>query len=145
MAWTTFADITDRWIGSGQPTDEDLVDALILDAETVILSQYPRIQERIDSEALNIDVVRMVVSRMVTRVLRNPENLSYWQQSTGPFGQGRTFGKAVDIWLTGDEKTLLSPNTRGKAFSFNMAPDMISPVRSILDYDEFDPLWKDVN
>jgi hypothetical protein len=127
MAWTTFEDITDRWIGSGMPDDEALVAALILDAETVILSQYPRIQERIDTDTLSIDVVKMVTARMVMRVLRNPENLSYWQQTTGPFGQGRTFGKAVDIWLTADERSLLAPATRGKAFSFNSAPDMRNP------------------
>ena len=137
--WTTFEDITDRWIGSGMPDDEDLVNALILDAEAVILSQYPRIQERIDAETLSEDLVTMVTARMVTRVLRNPENLSYWQQTTGPFGQGRTFGKAIDIWLTSDERSLLAPSTRGKAFSFNSAPDIYNPY-----YVRNDELWEEI-
>ena len=137
--WTTFEDITDRWIGSGMPDDEALVTALILDAEAVILSQYPRIQERIDAETLSEDLVTMVTARMVTRVLRNPENLSYWQQTTGPFGQGRTFGKAIDIWLTSDERSLLAPSTRGKAFSINSAPDIYNPY-----YVSNDELWEEI-
>lgn len=145
MSWTTPQDITDRWIGSGAPTDDDLVAALIRDAETVVLGAYPRIQERIDGGTLSLDVVVMVVARMVTRVLRNPENLSYWQQSTGPFSQGRNFGKQVDIWLTSDEKTLLAPSSRGKAFSFNIAPDMQRPAPNILDIEDEDLVWKDLD
>lgn len=128
MAWTSFADITDRWVGAGVPTDEDLVGALIGDAETVILAEFPRIQERIDDESLSVDVVKFVVSRMVSRLLRNPEGLSYVQQSTGPFSQARNYsGAAADVWLSADEKAMLAPGGVGKAFSVNLAPDMQPP------------------
>lgn len=124
MAWATYADVTDRWVGPGEPNDEDLVNALIADAEAVILSVYPKIQDRIDAETLPVGVVTMVVVRMVSRVLRNPENLTYWQMNTGPFGQGKNYGSNnADIWLTDDEKGLLAPKTRGKAFSIDLAPD----------------------
>ena len=126
MAWTTFDDIVDRWIGPGQPTDETLIEALISDAETVVLAEYPRIQERINDESLSINVVKLVVSRVVIRLLRNPESLTYWQQNTGPFGQGRSFG-TKDIWLSADEKMLLAPGNKGKAFSLNLAPNMQDP------------------
>jgi len=46
MPWTTFEDVTARWVGSNAPTDEALVDALIADAEAVILSEFPKIQDR---------------------------------------------------------------------------------------------------
>lgn len=120
MAWATFADVKDRWVGSNQPTDEALVESLIGDAEAVILSKFPKIQDRIDAETLPLGVVTMVVVRMVSRVLRNPENLSYWQQQTGPFGQARNFGSQVDIWLSEDERQLLAPNNAGKAFEVNL-------------------------
>lgn len=123
MSWTTFTDITDRWVGSNAPTDADLVNALILDAEAVILSEFPKIQDRITAGTLSVSVVKMVVSRQVSRVLRNPENLTYWQQNTGPFGQGRTFGKDNDIWLTDDEEELLMPKRLDKAYEFNLAPN----------------------
>lgn len=123
MAWASFADVTDRWIGGGAPTDESQVAALIADAEAVILAEYPRIQERIDAGKLAGSVVTMVVCRMVSRILRNPENLSYWQQNTGPFGQARNYGTGnTDIWLSADEKKMLAPNVRGKAFEIDLAP-----------------------
>ena len=123
MTWATFADVTNRWVGSGAPTDEDLVNALIADAEAVILSEYPKIQDRIDAGTLALPVVKMVVCRQVSRVLRNPENLTYWQQQTGPYGQGRTFGKESDIWLTSDEDELLAPKKLDKAYEINLAPN----------------------
>lgn len=122
MTWATFEDVTTRWVGSGAPTDESLVGALIADAEAVILGQYPAIQGRIDDGSLAQATVVMVVCRMVTRMLRNPEGLSYWQQNTGPFGQGRTFAEK-DIWLTSDELALLAPKKRGKAFEVDLAPN----------------------
>lgn len=134
--WTVPQDIRDRWVGSDAPTDDDLLTALILDAEAVILTNFPRIQERIDDDLLSESVITMVTSRMVSRLIRNPENLTYWQQQTGPFGQGRTFGKDQDIWLTQDERLMLAPQNSGKAFSFNSAPDIASPVADV------DDLWR---
>jgi hypothetical protein len=121
MTWATFQDVTDRWVGQNEPTDEDVVNALLLDAEAIILAEYPAIQARIDAGSLPLQVVTMVVCRMVSRILRNPENLTYWQQQTGPFGQGRNF-KDSDIWLTTDELNLLAPKKRGKAFEIDLAP-----------------------
>lgn len=146
MSWTSPQDVLDRWVGNDQPTDFDLVQAIINDAETVVLSEYPRIQERITDGALPLSTVVMVVSRMVTRVLRNPEGLTYWQQNTGPFGQARNYGDRTDLWLEANEKQLLAPNSAGKAFSFTIAPNKTSP-----DYYPFPnpgtdrPLWVEVD
>jgi len=127
MSWTTPQDILDRWVGSNAPTDTDLIQALINDAEAVVLAEYPAIQTRIDADELSIDVVVMVVSRMVARVLRNPDNVSYWQQTTGPFGQARNFNEnAVDIWLSADEKQLLAPKRRGKAYEVDLGYNMLN-------------------
>lgn len=123
MTWATFADVTDRWVGNDAPTDTDLVAALIGDAEAVILAEYPLIQDRIDAGTLQLGLVKMVVVRMVTRVLRNPENLTYWQQTTGPFGQARNFGGGSDIFMTEEEENLLAPKKHGKAYEVNLAPN----------------------
>jgi len=137
MAWATYQDVLDRWVGSDAPTDTDLITALIGDAEAVITATYPGIQARIDSAALSADVVEMVVVRMVTRVLRNPGNLSYWQQATGPFSQGRNFGEeSRDVWLKDEEKTLLAPTTRGKAYEVNQGYD--------IDLIAYDTVWIEV-
>jgi hypothetical protein len=70
MTWATFEDVRDRWVGSNLPTDADLVTALINDAEAVVLAEYPLIQDRIDAATLPLNLVKMVVVRMVSRVLR---------------------------------------------------------------------------
>jgi len=120
MAWATYEDVLDRWVGNDAPTDTALITTLITDAEAVITAAYPGIQARITANTLPIDLVVMVVVRMVSRVLRNPGGVSYWQQQTGPFGQARNFGEdSREVWLTEDEKTLLAPNNRGKAFEVN--------------------------
>jgi hypothetical protein len=129
MSWATPQDIIDRWVGNDVPTDTDLMEALIADAEAVILSEFPKIQERIDDNELPLAVVTLVVSRMVSRLLRNPENLTYWQQQTGPFGQARNFGSGnADIWLSDQELSLLAPNKRGKAFEVNQGFNAQSPA-----------------
>ena len=120
MSWTTPQNVLDRWIGPGVPDDTQL----IADAEIVILSKYPLIQERIDDDRLSIDAVIFVVVRMVTRQLRNPEGLTYWQQTTGPFGQARNYGTAnLGIWLSEEEEAMLSPKVHGKAFEVDLAPN----------------------
>jgi len=117
MSWVIPQDIIDRWVGGDVPTDDSLMEALIADAESVILSEFPGIQTRIDDLELPLNTVKMVVVRMVTRLLRNPENLTYWQQQTGPFGQARNYGTGNgDIWLTDNELSLLAPKRRGKAY-----------------------------
>jgi len=127
MTWAVFEDVRDRWVGSNVPTDADLVTALINDAEAVVLAEYPKIQDRIDAGTLPLNLVKMVVVRMVSRVLRNPENLTYWQQQTGPFGQSRNFGAGgSDIWLTTEEISMLAPNRRGKAFEVNLGANAVS-------------------
>lgn len=121
MSWVSPQDILDRWVGPGAPDDEDLTQALINDAESVVLAEYPRIQARITDGALPLSTVVMVVSRMVMRVLRNPEGLSYSQMSTGPFSQGKNYGTGnADIWMTSDEEQLLAPKRKGKAYEVNL-------------------------
>jgi hypothetical protein len=120
MSWATPQDIKDRWVGTDVPTDDDLLTALISDAEAVVLAEYPLIQDRIDDNLLDEAVVVMVVARMVSRLLRNPEALSYHQTAVGPFSQARNFGENSDIWMSEQEKNMLAPKTRGKAFEVDL-------------------------
>ena len=141
--WTSPSDVISRWIGPNPPTDETLLESLILDAETVILAEFPGIQGRIDDETLNEDVVKLVTVRMVTRILRNPENATYLQQTTGPFGQARNFGDFVDIWMTTEERTMIAPAIRGKAFSVDLAPNSAAPYVDALTVT-YDPIWRNM-
>lgn len=139
MSWATPQDIIDRWVGNDVPTDVDLMTALIADAESVILAEFPLIQTRINDDELPLNTVIMVVSRMVTRLLRNPENLTYWQQQTGPFGQARNYGSGNgDIWLSDNELSLLAPKRRGKAYEVDQGY-----VSKALDGEDL--IWFEVN
>ena len=125
--WATPDDVIDRWVGDNPPTDTDQVQLLLDDAETIILSEYPNIQARINANEISAEIVKVVVVRMVTRLMRNPENLAYWQQQAGPFAQSRNFGEQKDIWLTPDEISMLAPKARGKAFQIDAAPQIQDP------------------
>lgn len=137
MSWVTPQDVLDRWVGAGAPSDDDLTQAIIDDAEAVVLSEYPRIQERIDAGTLPLQSVRLVVTRMVTRVLRNPEGLTYWQQTTGPFGSARNYGSnPQDLWMTPEEEEMLAPKRRGKAFEVDLAANAgIASIARIRERD----------
>jgi hypothetical protein len=128
--WATFADVAERWVGPGAPTNQTQVETLIEDAEQVILSEFPKIQDRIDAELLPVERVKMVVVQIVTRFLRNPEGLSSVQQTTGPFSQSRSFAeRSSGLALTDSEIKLLAP-TRGKAFEINLGVNAVAPAES---------------
>jgi hypothetical protein len=140
MAWATYEDVVARWIGSEIPAqhDEATVETLIADAEAIILSEYPALQDRIDDEAIAIELVVFVVCQMVIRTLRNPENLTYWQQQTGPFGQGKNFSSdSLGIYMTDKEVGLLAPRRKGKAFEVDLGWNTPAPQWAV------DEIWTD--
>jgi hypothetical protein len=135
--WTTFTDVTDRWVGDDVPTDSSLVETLLGDAEQVILARYPAIQARIDADTLPVERVIMVVVAMVTRLLRNPEFVRTVQETVGAFSQSRTYlGNDSGLFLTDSELSMLSPSNRSKAFEVNLGYRASSPI---------DTLWLDVS
>lgn len=142
MAWATFEDVVARWIGSDMPPqhDEATVNTLIADAEAIILSEYPGLQDRIDAETVPVELVIFVVCQMVIRTLRNPENLTYWQQQTGPFGQGKNFSTdSLGIYMTDKEVGLLAPRRKGKAFEVDLGWNTPAPQWAV------DEIWTDTN
>jgi hypothetical protein len=133
MAWTSPNDVLARWIGPNPPTDLDQIRALITDAEAVIKSEFPKIQDRLNANTLDLDIVILVTTRIVIRVLKNPEGLSFTQFSSGPFSQGKNYGSQEQgIFLQPDEEELLSPVVPGKAFSVDLAPDATAFQRFIV-------------
>lgn len=146
--WTASQDVLDLWVGDNKPEDTELINALILKAETIILATYPQIQSRIDAGSLNVNVVIYVVASMVERVLRNPDGKSSFSYTTGPFAESGSFSStAKGIWLTAEEKKLLAPDTTGKAKNI----DPMAGTRK--EYDNlgigyvgssYDRLWRDI-
>lgn len=124
MAWTVAQDVIDRWVGPGAPSVTSQIDLLIEDAEQLIVEKFPKIQDRIDDGSLKPVTIKRVVSGMVARVYQNPENLSYFQRTTGPFGSGKTFRDSgvSGLGLSDSDIAALSPRIGG-AFSVDLLPN----------------------
>lgn len=124
--WTSFDDVSDRWIGGAMPADEQQVTTLIEDVEDMIAAAFPDIQTRIDDETLPLVRVQKVVARVVTRFLRNPTGQRQVTQGAGPFQQSVTYGgdEPGALYLTdADKAELAAPRSlRGKAFSVDLTP-----------------------
>lgn len=136
--WADYSDVTDRWVSGVIPADESQVMQLLADAEDSILKNFPDIQTRIDNGTLPIERVQKVAAWMVIRHLRNPELRRSTSDSAGPFQRSITHGGENPglMAMTDEEKSELSgpQSLRGKAFGFNMAPNMMP------QYD--DDLWR---
>jgi hypothetical protein len=120
MSWADPQDVIDRWVGPGAPTDEDMIQRWIDDAETVLRYEVPDIEARLDEGTLTMDTVVFVVCRMVIRVLRNPRGVR--QEGVGPFNVTYTGDKPGDLWLTDDERAMLEGQPRRRQTAFTIDP-----------------------
>ena len=130
-SWTTPADVTGAWIGTGAPTDNALVQKWVDKAEREIKYRVPDIQTRISAEAAEtpartdlLDTAKDVVVAMVTRVFRNPEGIRQANVTTGPFTESRTYGGDVPggLAMTDDELAKLQGIRQRGAFTVSMIP-----------------------
>jgi hypothetical protein len=141
--WATVEDFTARWVGDNRPTDETLIQVLLDDAETVVVSEYPKIQDRIDDSLLPVELVRMVVCNMVSRVFRNPEQLVQVSNRVGPFSEAKTFvGRKDGLYMTEQEKQMLGPTGLGKAFEINLGSDATGEFST---YSNIEDSWIDAS
>lgn len=125
MAWTEPQDVVDRWAGPGAPDVTDpQVQVFIDDAEDAVLREFPDIDARIAAGTLTERSVKKVVSRMVIRHLRNPENVRTLQDQTGPYGSTITYGgdDPGTLELTDKDRRDLAPIRSGvrKPFTVSM-------------------------
>jgi hypothetical protein len=124
MTWTTPEDVTSRWTGTEPPADDDTtLLVLIGDAEDEVLTHFPKIQQRIDSGALRLRTVQIVVAAVVQRAYQSKQDglLSY-SNGVGPFSEGGSYadtrrGTYLDDY---DIKRLSPPKSGSKAFSIDM-------------------------
>lgn len=123
--WATAADVLESWVGGNRPDDPALVERWIADAEVVIRHEVPDVDERVAAETnpLPLDRLRVVVVRMVTRALKNPDRLRQEQDAAGPFSGSRTSAdpRPGDLYLTAEDRRLLTGAgpRRQRAFSIS--------------------------
>ena len=127
--WINSTDINNRWTSADNAPSSHVVDARIVDAETLVRWEFPDIDDRLAEDGAEplLERVRFVVTQMVLRVLRNPEGVRSRTSQTGPFSETTTIGgdDPGSPWMTAEERSMLSRSPgspRPSAFSVDLAP-----------------------
>lgn len=111
--YATLEDLKRHW--PGLPADRDTEATQKLhEAAIEVRALYPDIDSRLESTALDWDVVQLVVVRMVKRAMdvqgdSATAGLESFQYSTGPFSMsGKVSNPDGNLYLTAADKRLLS-------------------------------------
>lgn len=122
--WATVEDVRDRWLDGELPYSDAQVQSLVDDAEDIILSEFPNLERSIAEGTVSAGRVIRVVSRMVVRVLKNPEGVRQRQETRGSFTGSVTYGgdNPGELFLSDDDRRELGGRAgRARAFSFHPA------------------------
>ena len=103
--WVSPDDVRDRWVGGDLDFTDQTIATLIGDAEDAIRASVPDIDQMIGA-SVPVERVARVISRMVIRVLRNPEGIRTLQETTGQFSGSTTYAGDVlgEIVFTDDDR-----------------------------------------
>jgi hypothetical protein len=119
----TVSDIEARWRPLGG-TEVVKVDALLDDAWALLRQRVADIETR-TGDTLDADLVVLVVTSIVLRVLKNPDGIR--QESIQDYSV--TWAAAGGLYVTDDELALLAdPATVGDAFTIRPYSNATSPA-----------------
>jgi len=112
----TPSDLADRLGRDLTTTETTTATALLVDAWAVLIARDPSIDARLTDSSLSADLVRVVVSAMVLRVLRNPDGKR--QEAIDDYSWTRDTSLAGgSLYVSDDELALLAApytgSTRG--------------------------------
>ena len=129
LAYTSYADVSSRWVGGEVPASEATVEALLADAEDSILHEFSDLDDRITDGRTSAYRVSKVAARMVMRHLRNPGGVRTLQHGEGPFNESLTFpGETSEgLYLTDDDRAELGGHKVGGAFTIDTTPPTYVP------------------
>lgn len=98
-------DVRDRWVGGDLDFTDQTIATLIGDAEDAIRASIPEIDDLV-GVSIPAGRAKRVISRMVIRVLRNPEGIRTLQETTGQFSGSTTYAGDVlgEIVFTDDDR-----------------------------------------
>lgn len=127
MSITTFDDVKVALVDPALDVDADIVNALIGRAERIIE------HTGFDLKKLDPEIVRMVVSSMVKRVILNPDGIRQETETTGPGSRSVTYAGSDPgmLYISEHERELLIGKRRSGAFTINLAP------RAMQDYPTY--------
>jgi len=118
------------WVGKNKPTDTDQVDAFCEIAQSIIVGEFPDIQERIDDDDALAKRAAFIVVQLVSALYKNPDNLRYFQESTGPWLRAGNVADQLleQMNLTEGQRKLLAPppaRRRGGMLDMDPSPTLI--------------------
>lgn len=123
--FATVEDIKSRWLTGTVPATDAQIQTLIGDAEDIIVGEFPTLEADVIAGRVTSTRVARVVSRMIHRVLRNPDGVRTVQETTGPFSGSTTYGgdNPGELYLTDDDRRDIGGRkTKGKAFTVSTIP-----------------------
>lgn len=82
MAYATFQDVQNRW-AEDLTDSETVIDTRLGDAELIIKTRIPDLNAQVTAGTIDQDMVVLVESEMILRIIRNPEG--YMQESDGGY------------------------------------------------------------
>lgn len=124
MAYATVEDVESRFTRELTDEERTLVQSRLEDVEAVILTRIPDLDEKVASGALNEQVIVMVESEAVLRVLRNPEGFS--QETDGNYSYSMSATNAPGRILILPEEWVWLGLRRG---IFTIRPYLEMPTR----------------
>lgn len=119
MPYADASDVITRWgVNPAEVSAEDtaLITSRISDAELLIRHKLPDLDQRITDGVLSADIVALVETNAVLRVVRNPEGRA--QESDGNYSYMTGAESSGKLEITAEEWTLLGVRRR----VFSIAP-----------------------
>lgn len=123
----TTQDVLDRWPSDeSAPMDTDWIENQIFDAEDAIVREMPDVPDRLTSGAIPQRRLARVISRMIVRLMRNPEGLRTVQLGSGSFSTNNTYGgdHPGELYLTDEDRRDLSGPGASSRRAFAISPSL---------------------
>lgn len=127
--WAGADDVRARWVSGDLPASDEVVDTLIADAEDALAAAIPGLPALIEGGTIPHDRAIRVVSRIVIRLLRNPDGVRTLQETTGQFSGSTTYAGDTlgEIVVTdADRRELLGKGTARGRRAFSFSPEGIT-------------------
>ncbi|WP_313546428.1 hypothetical protein [Corynebacterium sp.] len=128
-------DIKDRWIGTEALPSDEVLQAWIEDAETIIFAELPHVMDKLteDPDGVWSRRVRHVSAQLVMQVMRNPDGVRQRAQTAGTFTDSVTYGTetiAQAMTLTPAHRSMLSGGG-DKHVGIDMTPpEVVHPLEN---------------
>lgn len=121
--YATLADLKAHWPALSADQEPEAQQKLT-EASIEVRALFPDVDGRLASNALDVEVPRLVVCRMVKRAMDSPVEamggVQSTTQQTGPFTQTLNFTNPDgNIYLSKADKRLLSPPRSARAFTIH--------------------------